>query len=340
MKGLRKYIYPFAPDQSGATSVLYDLGGILVICDAGGCAGNICGFDEPRWFESKSAIFSAGLRDMDAILGRDDLLVEKLKSAAQKLDADFAAVIGTPVPATIATDYHAIKKMAQKRVGLPVLTVETNGIRLYDEGASEAYVELFSVFAEDTQERNDTVGVLGALPLDLGDKAELVHIQEALHAEGMKELICYGAGCSLEDVKAAGKAKQNIVLSPAGLAAAKYLKKRFGTPYTCRCPYISGDWKDAKLGERALIIHQQFKANALREELRKHTDAQIDVASWFMMEPSLKEEGDFRLKEEDQFVELLESGRYDTVIADPSLKRAVDHYGGRFYELAHFAISG
>ena len=43
MKGLRKYLTPFAPDQSGAVSVLYELGGILVICDAGGCVGNVCG---------------------------------------------------------------------------------------------------------------------------------------------------------------------------------------------------------------------------------------------------------------------------------------------------------
>ena len=63
MRGLRKYLTPFAPDQSGAVSVLYEFGGIIVICDAGGCTGNICGFDEPRWFESKSALFSAGLRD-------------------------------------------------------------------------------------------------------------------------------------------------------------------------------------------------------------------------------------------------------------------------------------
>ena len=64
MKGLWKYISPFAPDQSGAAAVMYGLNGIVVICDAGGCAGNICGFDEPRWFSGgKSAVFSAGLRD-------------------------------------------------------------------------------------------------------------------------------------------------------------------------------------------------------------------------------------------------------------------------------------
>ena len=40
MRGLRKFLTPFAPDQSGAVSVFYEFGGIIVICDAGGCTGN------------------------------------------------------------------------------------------------------------------------------------------------------------------------------------------------------------------------------------------------------------------------------------------------------------
>ena len=52
------------------------------------------GFDEPRWFESKSALFSAGLRDMDAILGRDDRLVAKLADAVTKLDASLQRLSG------------------------------------------------------------------------------------------------------------------------------------------------------------------------------------------------------------------------------------------------------
>ena len=127
MKGLRKYLTPFAPDQSGAVSVLYELGGMLVICDAGGCTGNVCGFDEPRWFETRSAVFSAGLRDMDAILGRDDRLVAKLADAAEKLDVTFAAVIGTPVPAVIGTDYRALERMlarADRTAGPPEQIVQ------------------------------------------------------------------------------------------------------------------------------------------------------------------------------------------------------------------------
>ena len=123
MKGLRKYLSPFAPDQSGAAAVLCEFHGLIIILDAGGCAGNICGFDEPRWFESRSAIFSAGLRDMDAILGRDDRLVEKIGKACEKLSADFIAVIGTPVPAVIGTDYRALSRMIEKKTGIPALTM-------------------------------------------------------------------------------------------------------------------------------------------------------------------------------------------------------------------------
>ena len=143
MRGLRKYLTPFAPDQSGAVSVLFELGGIVVICDAGGCTGNVCGFDEPRWFEQKSAIFSAGLRDMDAILGRDDRLVAKLADVVQKIDATFVAVIGTPVPAVIATDYLALKRMSEKKIKLPILTVDTDGMELYDKGEEKSFSGAF-----------------------------------------------------------------------------------------------------------------------------------------------------------------------------------------------------
>lgn len=71
---------------------------------------------------------------MDAILGRDDRLVAKLADVVQKIDATFVAVIGTPVPAVIATDYLALKRMSEKKIKLPILTVDTDGMELYDKG--------------------------------------------------------------------------------------------------------------------------------------------------------------------------------------------------------------
>ena len=47
MKGLLRYLSPMAPDQSGAVAVLYDMDCITVVCDAGGCTGNICSSTTP-----------------------------------------------------------------------------------------------------------------------------------------------------------------------------------------------------------------------------------------------------------------------------------------------------
>ena len=236
MKGLRKYLTPFAPDQSGAVSVLYELGGILVICDAGGCVGNVCGFDEPRWFSRKSAIFSAGLRDMDAILGRDDRLVAKLTSAVEKLDVSFAAIIGTPVPAVIGTDYKALGRMTEKKTGLPVLTIDTNGMDLYDRGQEKAWLALFKKFAVDEMPvKKGRVGIIGATPQDLSDLSAGDQLRQ-IFADDAKKAVCYGMGDGLDAVKQAASAEYNLVVSPSALETAKYLQKQFGTPYVVGYP--------------------------------------------------------------------------------------------------------
>lgn len=360
MKGLLKYLSPFAPDQSGAASVLYDLGGITVICDAGGCTGNICGFDEPRWFQRKSAIFSAGLRDMDAILGRDDRLIDKLKDTAQKVDANFAAIIGTPVPAVIGTDYRALKRMAEKRCQLPVLTIECTGTLLYDAGASDAYLELFRTFAEDaapadTQGASQSgvtepgrIGIIGATPLDLGNIEDPQKLKTLLLAEGYDKVCCYGMGtdpaeCGLAAIRKAGTAAKNLVLAPAGLKAAEYLKERFGTPYETGYPLLEDTLKrrlHQLTGKKVLIIHQQIAANEIRREIRRGCDAEVTAATWFMQAEPLREPQDLHLTTEDQFVREVEAGGYDVIIGDVMLKRALKGYRGDYIPLPHFAVSG
>ena len=86
-------------------------------------------------------------------------------------------------------------------------------------------------------------------------------------------------GDGLDAVREAAAAEKNIVVSPAGIAAAKYLQQKFGTPYELFCPpEIIPEWKEKKeqvagllnveeLSEKKiLIVHQQVLANTLREE--------------------------------------------------------------------------
>lgn len=342
MRGLRKYLTPFAPDQSGAVSVLYEFGGIIVICDAGGCTGNICGFDEPRWFESKSALFSAGLRDMDAILGRDDRLVAKLADAVTKLDAKFAAIIGTPVPAVIGTDYHALKRMTEKKVTLPILTVDTDGMELYDKGEEKAWMELFRVFAGEKEDvAANTIGILGMTPQDISDLRAADRIRERFAAEG-KTAVCYGMGNGLEDVKKASSVEKNIVAAPAALEVAKYLERTYGTPYEIGYPLVDELVRDMDYhGKKVLIVQQQVIGCAIREEiLKKAPDAQVTVASWFMMKPELRRDEDLHLRDEEDYIKLVENGTYDAIYADPCMARMTPKFEGTFVDTIHFAVSG
>ena len=379
MKGLRKYLTPFAPDQSGAVSVLYELGGMLVICDAGGCTGNVCGFDEPRWFETRSAVFSAGLRDMDAILGRDDRLVAKLADAAEKLDVTFAAVIGTPVPAVIGTDYRALERMLAKKTELPVLTVNTDGMELYDRGEEKAYLVLFGRFAgenvdvepgniEKTQtaescdgkrngknedvsvdiEDRPRVGIIGMTPQDVSDLKAAEKIRKLYADQGLRA-VCYGMGDGLDEVRNASLASKNVVVSPAALKAAQYLQKKFGTPYEIAYPLVSELVPEVNYqGKKILIVQQQVIANAVRKEIEKRTGEKeaITTATWFMRKEEILTDlnvdavDDISLKEEDDFISLVEKEGYDVIFADPCMERMIPGFEGVFIPLTHFAVSG
>ncbi len=342
MRGLRKYLTPFAPDQSGAVSVLFELGGIVVICDAGGCTGNVCGFDEPRWFEQKSAIFSAGLRDMDAILGRDDRLVAKLADAAEKVEAAFTAVIGTPVPAVIATDYLALKRMTEKKINLPILTVDTDGMELYDKGEEKAFLELFKTFAVEKYPVDEhKIGVLGMTPQDVSDLAAADKIRELFQRKYGQKAVCYCMGDGLEEVKKASSVSKNIVVSPAALATAKYLEKTFRTPYEIYYPLVEDLLPEMDYtGKRILVVHQQVIADSIRKVLLERGAEIVQTASWFMMKKELQADGDVILRDEDAYIELVQKGEFDIIFADECMDRMTPKFDGTFVNTRHFAVSG
>lgn len=337
MKKLLKHISPLAPDDSGACSVLYELGGIVVICDAGGCAGNVCGFDEPRWFMKRSALFSAGLRDMDAILGRDDRLVEKLAKVCSQIDARFTAVVGTPVPAVIATDYKALKRMSEKKTGLPCITVETTGTHYYDKGEEAAYLALFKEFAAvKLPTKAGKVGVIGATPLNTG----LTKADAIISGLGKKysEVVCFGMDSGLDEIERASECEKIIVISSSGISSAEYLKQRFGTEYETDFPCFAEDIikkAESLSGKRVLIVHQQVAANALRKRI---SGCDVDCASWFDMDARFAAGDDLRIKDEEDFEE--KAAGYDVIFADIAFKKIVGGYKGEFVDLPHFAVSG
>lgn len=338
MKTLLRYLSPFAPDLAGATSALFELDGLIVICDAGGCTGNICGFEEPRWFTRKSALFSAGLRDMDAILGRDRELAKKLVNAAKVADRKFMAVIGSPVPAVIATDFAALKHMCSRELTAPVLAVEASGTEYYEVGASKAYCELFKSFAvEKLPVKANTVGVLGATPLDYSSLKAADKIAGKFAAAAVR---VYGMNGTLDDVVRASEVEKNIVVSPAGLKCAKYLERTFGTPYECYAAAAADDLQLPDLNnKKVLVVHQNFAAQEIKRVItQQNPAAEVDCGSFFH---ALNKDVDHRFASEDDFRALFENNTFDVVIADSAFRRIVqDIFNGEWIDCPHFAVSG
>lgn len=342
MKKLLKHLSPFAPDQSGAVSALFECGGLIVICDAGGCTGNICGFDEPRWFSQHSAVFSAALRDMDAILGRDRALVGKIQDAASVLNPAFTALIGTPVPAVIGTDYRALSRMVQKATGLPCLAFETTGTAFYDCGVSRAHLELFRQFALDDAERQPAAtALIGATPLDLSCRGN-APVCQSLRNAGFPQCTVCGMGAGLDSFRHAAGHSINLVAAPAGLAAAQYLQKRFGTPYRPFFPesLLPDCPPEECCQKRILVIHQQFAANALRHRMIQAGAASVDVASFFQLADEYRQPQDFILQGEEDFADKVASGGYSLIAGDRALRHALPDYRGEWLDFPHFAISG
>ncbi len=336
VRELMRYLSPFAPDLSGAEEVLFDQGGIIVILDAGGCTGNVCGFDEPRWFVQKSAVFSAGLRGMDAILGRDRCLIEKLGKAVEAYDAAFIAFIGTPVPSVIGTDFRALSKMAEKRYGVPVISVPTTGMRTYDRGmilAYKAFLERFPI-----KDR-----VLGALPLDLleGDTPESIAKrwgQSPLKEEN-EDRDYFDAEHPV-----------NLAVSPAGIFAAKKIQDQDKLGFAVGYPLpdqLKQSLRDTVRQlpnlNRVLVIHQAVLAEEIRSTLENifpdcHGADPVQIRTATFFEPI--DRTDFQLQSEGDLIRCISEGEWDLVIGDPLLPRAFPDYGGAYFPLRHFAVSG
>lgn len=365
MKGLFRFLSPFSPDQSGAVSVLFELGGIIVILDAGGCTGNVCGFDEPRWFTKKSAIYSAGLRDIDAILGRDDKLMEKLKDAADTVDADFIALVGTPVPSVIATDYEAVCRLVESKYGIPAIYVDTTGMEDYDRGQKRAYEQILRLLKrcrKDASRGADTpaaalgrrleergsrrcgirfAGVWGATPLDLPalDSAEALRSRIEARYPDLKA-VTYGMDSSLDALYVAQKAERNFVVSWSGLKPAEALEK-LGLPMDVDFFLPDADEQTDGRGKRILIVHQQVQGNAMRDWIRgRYLNVDVDVASFFQMDEKSMEGNDVQMDSEGAWIKLVKERDYDIIIGDPIFKRAISFWKGAFASAPQYAVSG
>ena len=356
MAKLSMYLPPCSADYSGVCSAMYNLACLTVINDASCCTSHFVFYDEPRWEKRPAKVFSTGLRSTDAILGCEDKLVKTVCQAASNLAAERIVLVGTPVPAIIGMDMVGIANEIESKTGIETYGFNTTGFAYYDRGLVMAGMALIDRHAEKSaKKQKNKLNILGVSPLDFGDIGNAEDLENALTSSGWGVNCCLFEDQDTEKIRRIGEAGVNLAVSSSGVKLAKYLEKKFGTPYVAAVPTGRAHFEEALSqlnGEKVeipefsenpsvLIVSDQVAGNSLRSALRlSGCEAAVRVCSFFGWDESLAKGSDAFLGSEADLIHLLRSGRYGTIIADPMIWNIPETANLRKCEFVHPAVSG
>ncbi|MGP1455390.1 MAG: nitrogenase component 1 [Treponema sp.] len=297
MKNLSIWLPPFSPDYSGAASVMFDFNALTVMHDAAGCTGNYTGYDEPRWYNSERTIFCSGLREIDAVLGNDKVLADKVIAAAKSLNPALLSLIGTPVPMLIGTDLKGLAKELEAESELPAIGIETTGTAYYDKGIFLAWKELIDKFTDFAGKGTESqsgicmgkiddekagacslerrVNIIGANPIDFVRIENIESLKTLLANAGFMLNFCTMEKLTVQNVKMLSCAQANIAVSQAGLLIADYIYKKSGMPYIAGYPI--GEQECPLFIQKLEDVCSQGKNCVWGIDVAKDTDEQTSV---------------------------------------------------------------
>lgn len=365
MRQAYRIIPIYTSDVSGVCSALYELGGMVVIHDPSGCNSTYNTHDEIRWYNQDSLIFISGLTEIDAVMGNDEKFLSDIKEAAGELHPKFIALVSSPIPFMNGTDFPALAKVLETETGIPAFAVPTNGMHDYVYGAGKALEEIARRFVpEQMEDRNGserTVNLLGATPLDFGPISKVEELKKNLEQYGWKTISTWAMGDSLEDLAQAGKAEMNLVISSAGLMAAKMLKEKYGTPYVIGTPYKEYAERISEALEKRIqipaiedrrrenlqgtgnsekiitLIGEPVAIGSLAAIIERRYHYKTRILCPLENAEGLLGEHDLKICGEEEMENALKNAQI--VVADP-LYRPVCPVECEFYERAHIAFSG
>ncbi len=383
MARLSLYLPPFAGDYSGACSVLFGMDCLVVVVDAGCCTRNYVEYDETRWKGARKATFSAQLRTLDALLGDDSAIVKQAADTARDLGVSCVALMGTPVPALVGMDIEGMAREVEAASGIPAVGIATTGFETYEAGVARALEALARRFtladaaqgasdraqAADVPAPRPRVNVLGATPHDFMTLEALKELEEGFVTAGLDVAFSTTSAFGPADVAAAASADASIVVSTAGLSAARLLYETRGVPYVAGRPFMSEDFE--VLAERVcsgdsrplwdaappataddaaaplLLAGEQVAMSSLRAHTRRalraagaeRPERPIVVASFFGWEPAFAEPQDARFADERALEDWMRAHPGAAVVGDPLLRRIPQVASAPFLELPHEAVS-
>lgn len=283
----------------------------------------------------------SGANDQDVTVGTREKLLEAFRDANARFNPRFSLFSAGPCGAMIGTDLSEIAETVSREYDIPAAAVELTGQKTYDVGISRTTEAMAKLLAEDHDAVPGSVNILGATSLDWA-AADVGNVKAWAERQGYQVLAQPGGVVTSQQLRQMGKAQVNLVVTVSGLAAAKYLQNRFGTPYVAAAPF-GMEYSNVRSPETepadVLIIGEQFAANAIRNTLeRKGMTKAADVATFFQLEKACARTGDKRIRGEDSARELLNCGKYRTIIADPLLRPLLQR-DCKWIDLPHKALN-
>lgn len=372
MKRLYRYLPPFAGDYSGVGSALYELGGVLCIHDASGCTGNYVGFDEPRSYDSKQLVYCTGLRKNDAILGNEEVYINKIVQAAKEMKPRFISIVGSPVPVIIGFDFHGVAMEIEQRTGIPTFGFETGGMKgSYKDGVVMAVKKILDYYVLPHKQelnrpvkRTNKVNIVGATPLDISSE-NLKALKECLKGKGYEVVSVLSMDNSMEEVLDFYKADVNLAITQAGALIAKDLEKKYDMPYLAGLPigtYGSEHYfqclsqvfdteksmeisqanvsvKEKKKG-KAVILEDGILASAIRVELLAQGYEHVEVVSLFGCDIGMDGVKAEYTEGEEDILQAINTGECELIVADPFLLQYREQKENvKLVEIPKYAIS-
>ena len=378
MKQIASRISIYSADAFGVCSALYELGGLCVMHDASGCNSTYNTHDEPRWYDFDSMVYISGLSEMEAIMGDDQKFIDDIVYTAKELSPNFIAMAGTPIPTMIGTDFKAIANIIEKETNIPTFGFDTTGMHSYVSGAYKAFEALAKRFLKrnDKESRGEQkesidkesrevkntiikVNILGATPLDFSINKSVEAMVDLLKENNFEVISTWAMGSSLDDIKNAGDADVNLVVSYSGMGATKYMYENLNIPYVIGTPFgkefankVIEDLKEVKATKEnkisydnrkidkdaeITIVGESIMSESLAYAISKEKNKTVNVISSLETDEKLLLEGDKIAMFEDDIEKCLKNSK--TIIADP-LFRPICPLDSNFISLPHEAFSG
>lgn len=193
-------------------------------------AGSLSG--TAGWLETSAT----NLQEKHVVFGGTSRLREQLKNTVKVLRGDLYVVATGCVPETVGDDVPAMVKEAREQ-RYPVIGISTPGFKGnawhgYSTSVRQILEQLPTLDDSARVPQRDLVNLLGIVPgSDPFWEGDLLELQAELERIGLRVQRLFGAGERPEAWKNARNAALNVVVSPWGLEAARFLGERDGIPF-------------------------------------------------------------------------------------------------------------